>query len=97
MARQRKYVFAAFSQRRQVQGYRVEPVKKILTKAPFAHLLFGIPVAGSDNSHINSLSPVRAYASNLTFLESTQQLNLKSEAGLGNLVEQDSAFVGFLP
>src|SRR5438876_11042882 len=97
MTGKRKNVFAALSQRRQIQGHGIQAVEEVLAKAPFGHLLFGITVGGGNNAYIDPLSAIRPHAPNLTLLKGSQQFYLKGRTGLRNLVKQNSATVGFFP
>ncbi len=64
--------------------------------SPDLHLLAQVPVGGGDDAHVHPLQILAADAAELTLLQHAQQLGLRGERHLPDLVEEDGAAVGQL-
>src|SRR5450830_1067791 len=86
-------VFAAFAQRRQVQGDDVEAVQQVFAEAAVAHHVFEIQVGGRKDAYIGAPGDRVAYALVFLVLDKTQQLGLQGEGKIADLVEKQRAAV----
>src|SRR5947208_1718615 len=90
-------VFATCPQRGQMNCHRVQAIEQILTKPALTNFVFGIAIRCRDNSHINPLRLIRSDAANLALLQRAQKLDLKSQTGFGDLIEEHRSMIGLLP
>ena len=86
-------VLQPLAQRRDADGVDVEPVEQILAKAPFAHRLRQIGVGRRDDAHVHLARRCTAQAVDLAALQHAQQLGLRGQGQLAELVEHQRAAV----
>src|SRR5688572_32284659 len=73
---------------RQPQGHHIEPIVEILTEAAVLDDGFDVHVGGCDDSRIDSADRVFPETAELARLQSSQQLCLKREARVRDLVKE---------
>src|SRR5439155_13076546 len=76
---------------RKVQIHDIDAVEQILTESPICDLGFQLPIGGANHSHLDLFVFLRANAAELSILQQLQQLGLKSQIQLGNLVQEKGA------
>ena len=91
-----EHVGAAHAQRRHLDVDDVEAVVEVLAEAPFAHLGREIAVGRGDEAHVDLDRLVAADALERPLLEDAQQLDLRRQRDLADLVEEERAAVGLL-
>ena len=76
-----------------MNGDDVEPVEQILTETSVLHLVLEIDIGGGNDAHIHldGFHPTEAHE--LALLHHAQQLGLRLERDVADLVEEDAAFV----
>ena len=79
-----------------MNGERGHPIVEIVAEAALAHRLDQIAVRGGDDSHVHLEHAGAPYTFELAVLEDTQELGLKLEGKLGDLVEEEGPPVGQL-
>src|SRR5690606_19857976 len=91
--RQRAEVPLPAAKRRQVQGHDAQAVVQIFAELTFADPGEQIPVGGADDAHVHVEGPRGADPFDLAGLERAQELGLKLEGKLTDLVEKQRAAV----
>ena len=89
-------VFAAFAQRRQVQGDDVEAIEQVFAEAAVAHHVFKVEVGGRQNAHIGPAGDRVADTLVFLVLNETQQLWLQGQRKVADLIEKQRAAVGLI-
>ena len=89
MVQEGRDVLAPFAQGWDVQAEHIEPVKQVVTKPPFPDLLIEMPVRCGHDAHVGLLDAGRANAVVLTGRKHAEQLHLREQAHLGDLVEEE--------
>src|SRR6185369_12907464 len=89
-------VFDTIAQRRQANLDRVETEQQVLTKTSLRHFRMKIRICRRQQTHIHFLRLRRSDALKLTGLQYAQQLRLKIQWYVPNLVEKQCAAIGKL-
>ena len=87
---------AAFAERWHVDREDVQAIQQIGAERPAADRLCEVAIGGCDHAHVDVLRPAAADRLELLLLEHAQQLHLRIERQLTDLVEEDCAAVGDL-
>ena len=93
---QQRDVLVALAQRRQVDGDHVEPVEEVLAEGALLHGFGQVGVGGGDDAHVGLARLDAAERHELLLLDHPQQLGLRVERDVADLVEEDGAAVGGL-
>src|SRR5262245_20092222 len=88
------YVFFSFSQRGERDVDDVQPVVQVLAESARAHHLAKVTIGRCDDAHIDLDCFHPAQSHELTFLHDTQQLRLRVERNVADLVEEDASAIG---
>ena len=94
MIDQRRNVFAALAQRRQLDVKDVETIEEVGAELPFLDEQLEVLVGGGDDAEIDLDGLVAADAHDLALLQDAQQVGLRLEADVADLVEEDRAAFG---
>ena len=94
MRRQQRDVFLALPQRRQRQLDHIQPVIKVAPEPALVHHRSQILMRGCQDARTNRHRVVAAERAHLFFLQCAQQLGLKIERQLGNLIQKNRAAAG---
>src|SRR5581483_8435724 len=89
-------VFLLLPKWRQMQGNDIEPVEQVLPEPALLDLLGQVAVGGGNDPHVHLDWRGAADALELALLQHTQQLALRGQGHLPNLVQEDGAMVGQL-
>src|SRR5262245_54112663 len=89
-------VLAPGPQRWELDRERDEPVVQVLTKTALGDLGREVPVGCGDDAHVDLARSRVAHGHDLALLEYAQELCLHRARHLGDLVEEDGAFLGRL-
>ena len=87
-------VVAPLAQRRQVDADDVQPVEEVLAEPPVLHLLLQVDVGRGDDADVDLDRLHAAEAHELALLHHAQQLGLRLDRDVADLVEEDAALVG---
>ena len=87
-------VVLAIAQRRQLDRDDVQPVEQILAEPPVLHHLPQVDVGRGDDADVDLDRLHAAEAHELALLDHAQQLGLRLERDVADLVEEDAALVG---
>ena len=93
---QQRDVVLALAQRRQLHGDDVQPVVQVLAELAFVHHVAQIDVGRGDDPDVDLDRLDAAEAHELALLDDAQQLGLRLERDVADLVEEDRALVGEL-
>ena len=93
---QQRDVLGAFAQRRQTDPHDVEPVKQILAKLPGGDRLFEPLVRRGNDANIHRDRIIAADALDGAVLQHTQNLGLRRQRHVADLVEEQRALVALL-
>ncbi len=93
---QQRDVVLALAQRRQVHGDDVQPVVEVLAEAALVDHRAQVDVGRRDDAHVDLDRLDAAEAHELALLDHAQQLGLRLERHVADLVEEDAALVGDL-
>ena len=89
-------VLAAVAQRRQFDAEDVEPVKKVGAELAFLDQFFEVLVGGGDAAEVHVDDLVAANAGDFALLQHPQQIGLRLEGDVADLIEENrSAFGDF--
>ena len=94
MIGEERHVPPALAQGRQRQVEHLEAEVEVLAEAPLLHHLPQVAMGGGDDPHVHLLRAVGAEALDLAELEEAQQLGLRLDGDLADLVEEQGAAVG---
>ena len=94
--REQRNVVLALAQRRQLHGDDVQPVEQVLAELAFVHHVPQVDVGRGDDPHVDLDRLDAAEAHELALLDDAQQLGLRLERDVADLVEEDRALVGEL-
>ena len=94
--RELRHVAEALAQRRHPDGEHVHAVVEVLAELPVAHQLDHVAVGGRDQAEIDLQRFLRSDRIDLAVLQRAQQLHLRVERQLADLVEEQRAAVRFL-
>ena len=86
----------ALAQRRQPDGERVDSVVEVFAEAAFANEEIERPVGGRNQPEVHVDGAVAAQSFEAAFFEHPQQLGLRDQRQIANLVQQERAAVGQL-
>src|SRR5690606_2228942 len=90
---QQRNVLATLAERRQLDEEHVEPVIQVSTELPQLHLVAKALVRRRDDPDVHPDRVFPTHAPELALLQHTQQLRLRGERHLPDLVEKDRAGV----
>src|SRR5438128_4683489 len=90
------HVLTALAERRQVDGDHGEAIVQILAEASAPQGLVEALVGGRDHAHVDGDDLAAAHPLDLALLQEAQQLDLKGQAHLRDLVQEESAAGGHL-
>src|SRR2546423_11874053 len=93
MLRQNRYVFLSLAQRRQVDVDDVQAVVEVLAETSLLHHLLQIAVGRGDDADVDLDRLHAAEAHELALLDDTQQLRLRLERNVADLVEENGPLV----
>ena len=91
---QQRHVAVPVAQRRQVDGEHVEAVEQVRTEAAFLDQVRQVAVGGRDYAEIHVDRLRAAHAHDFALLEHPQQVGLRLEADVGDLVQKHRASGG---
>ena len=94
MQRQRTDVLRPFPQRRQANGYHIEPIKQITPEDTALHVLLKVTVGGSHHPHHDLDLALAAEPDNRALLQRSQKLGLHRQRHLANFIEKNRTPVG---
>src|ERR1044071_825704 len=94
MTGQRKNVFAAFAQRRNIQFDNVQAIEEVFAKPSGFDLLLEVAIAGGQDAGIGLDDSVGTDALKTAIFGDTQQLGLELRGHFANLIQKDSAASG---
>ena len=94
--RQQRDVLLALAQGRQRHRDDVQAVVEVLAELPLLHHLAQVDVGRGDDPHVHLDVLDAAKPHELAFLDHAQQLGLRLERDVADLVEEDAALVGEL-
>src|SRR2546422_2895698 len=83
-----------FAQGGHVEREDVQAIEEVRAEPPGAHGLLQVAVGRGDHPHVHADRLVAAHRLELLLLEDAQQLDLRLERELADLVEEDRALVG---
>ena len=93
---QQRDIFATFPQRWQMNGKNIQSVEQVFTKTPGLNLATQIQVSRRDNPYIHADRRRTTDSLDLTFLQGSQNLALRTEAQGRNFVEEQRPAMGSL-
>jgi len=93
---QRRDVVAAIAQRRQMDLDRIQPKQQILPESTAADFVDEVRVARGQDAHVHVTRARRSDALEISGLEHAQELRLKIERHVRDLVEEQCPTVGEL-
>ncbi|HSR57006.1 MAG TPA: hypothetical protein VLL57_02395 [Candidatus Binataceae bacterium] len=96
MNRERRDVFLALPQRRQLYGKDAQPVVKILAETPFRDLLPEIAIGGRHDPYVNFASRVFTHPLELALLQDSKKLRLMGHWDFSHLVKEERPAVRVL-
>src|SRR5262245_3164060 len=96
MSGQQRNVRGPLAQRRQLDRKDAQPVVKVLAESSSFDLAEQIAIGRGDHAHIDRAGSVLADTFERSLLDHSQQLALKVEGNLADLVEKQRAAVGEL-
>ena len=96
MLHQQRDVVLAVAQRRQLDRDDVQPVEQVLAELAFLHHLAQVDVGRGDDPDVDLDRLHAAEAREVALLDHAQQLRLRLERDVADLVEEDAALVGEL-
>src|SRR5262245_16370693 len=91
-----RYILTTLAQGRHPERKHVEPIIKILAEPAFLHELDHVAVGGRDQAEINLYGFFGTDRVDLSRLQGAQQLHLRVEGQLADLIEEQGAAVGLL-
>ena len=91
---QRRNIFNPITQRREMNSQHSEPVVEVGTKTTLANSLFQRHVGGTDHPDIDTLLPLGTDPLDPPSLQSPQQLCLRQQRHIAQLVQEQGAAVG---
>src|SRR5436305_229147 len=93
MLDQQRNIVLPLAQRRQLYRDHVEAIEEILAELPLIHHLAEVDVGGGDDPDIDPdrLDPAEAHE--IALLDHPEQLRLRLERHVANLVEEDAAAI----
>src|SRR3989338_8193188 len=86
-------VFSSPSQRGDVYGDHIEPIKEILSKISISDLRVQVLVGCGNDANVNLYRGVSTHSLNLTFLKRAQYLGLHLGVHVPNLIQEKRSFV----
>ncbi len=95
MIDEQRDVLLALAQRRQCDAEDIQAVVEVGAEGSLSHQGVQIPVGGGDGAEIHLDRLVAAHARDLLFLQDAQQVGLRLQADVGNLVEKNRAALGY--
>jgi hypothetical protein len=90
---QRRNVFAAFPERRDLDRDDVQAIEEIVLEPAVGDHLAQVAIGGGDDADVDALRPLGAERLELPLLQHPQQLGLQRRAHRRDLVEKDRAAV----
>src|ERR1035438_8407502 len=93
VAREQRYVSAAFPQRWNIQWKYVKPVIQIAPKLAFLDHLLQVPVGGGDYPDVHMDRPIPADTLQFLLLNGTQKLRLQFERHFPDFIQEQRAFM----
>src|SRR6185436_11049433 len=92
--REQRHIVTPLPQRREVDADDVQAIVEVLAEAAVLHLLLQIDVGGGNDADVDLDRLHAAEAHELTLLHDAQQLGLRLDRHVADLVEEDAALVG---
>src|SRR5262249_43495602 len=89
-------VLAPFTQGWDADGKDVQAIEQVLPETPLRDLRLQISVRGTDDTNVGRQGLAAPDSLELLFLEHTEQLGLRLDGKLGDLVEEERSTVGQL-
>src|SRR6266849_230890 len=96
ISRERRNIFSAITQRRDVKGDHVETVEEILAKGAARNLLIEILIGCGDDAHVHAQSFVGPDTLEALLLEDAQYFRLRAQAHIADFIQEERSTVGFL-
>ena len=96
MRRKQRDVLAPLGERRKAHRHHVEAVVEVLAEPAGGFLRLEVPVGGRNHADVDRDRLRRADRADLAFLQHAQQLHLKRERHVADLVQEDRAAIGRL-
>ena len=94
MRDQGRDVFLPIAQRGQPEVHHVEPVEQIAAERSLFHFLRQVAIGGGDDAEVRAAMSERTHRAELLLLQDAQELGLKVERQLADLVKEGGAAVG---
>jgi len=91
---ERQDVLAPLAQGRYLDAHDLEPVVDVLAEGSLAHHRVEVAVRRRDDAHVDAAALRATHAADLVVLQHAQELDLKSEWDLADLVEEKRAARG---
>src|SRR5215470_6837227 len=86
---QQRNVFPPLAQRRDMNTDDIQAIKQILAKPTLLHLFLQISVCRCDDAHVHPRWLNRSHGKNLFPFDHAQELGLKAQWHLANLIQED--------
>src|SRR5271169_5785550 len=86
-------IFAALTQRRQVDFHRVQTEQQVLAKLTSLTRSLKVRIRGRDEAHINSLGTRRSHPFDFSRFQYAQQLRLLAQRYIADLIQKHRAAV----
>src|SRR5262249_55103528 len=94
MSRERQYVCAPFTQRRQMNGNHGKPKVEIFPESPGSYFSPEVAVGRGDDPHIDRALVRSSYPLAFSLLQDAQQFSLKIAAHFANFIQEQRPAVG---
>ena len=94
MCHQAGNVFAAVTQRGQLDRKHIQAIVQIIAELPFPHHLREITIGCGHQANVHLMRPSAAQALKFLFLQYTQQFGLQGRRNIAHLIQEESALVG---
>src|SRR5262245_52472491 len=96
MTHEQRDVFPSFAKRRQLELYYLQAVKEVVAERSSADARSQIDVGRGDQTEVGAHETRAAEATKLALLKNAQQLGLRVERQVADLVEEERGAVGLL-
>ena len=93
---QRQDIIGPFPQSRDLNRHHIQPVVQILAEPFFLDQLSQILVCGGDDAYVDGDAAIVPHPCDGLILQGPQELHLKGERNLANLVQKENAVLGGL-
>ena len=94
VADEQRHVFAAFAQRRNLNGKNVEAIVEVAAKFAVGDEAREVAIGGGDDADVDGLGAIAAEAFEFLLLQDAQEFWLELERDVADFVEEKSAAIG---